>query len=76
MINMLTHAHIAHDYSDSITHFFIYSTSITLSSIMYSNIYSVEDCHHLQNYLDSLKQWSHKWLITLNPKSEFLFSHV
>ena len=41
--------------------------------ILYSNIYSVEDCHQLQRDLDSLTQWVHKWLMTFNPiKCEFL----
>ena len=38
--------------------------------ILYSNIYSMEDC---QCDLDSLTQWAHKWLMTFNPiKCEFL----
>ena len=42
-------------------------------AILYSNIYSVEDCHQLDRDLDSLTQWAHKWLMTFNPiKSEFL----
>ena len=41
--------------------------------ILYSNIYSVEDCHQLQCDLNSLTQWEHKWLMTFNPiKCEFL----
>ena len=41
--------------------------------ILYSNICSMADCRRLQNDLDSLMQWSHKWQMHFNPrKCEFL----
>jgi len=41
--------------------------------ILYSNIYSMEDCHQLQFDLDSLAQWANKWIMSFNPtKYEFL----
>jgi len=36
--------------------------------ILYSNIYSMEDCHQLQCDLDSLEEWENKWLMSFNPK--------
>ena len=41
--------------------------------ILYSNIHSIEDCRSLQNDLNSLMKWSHKWQMHFNPrKCEFL----
>ena len=41
--------------------------------ILYSDISSVEDCNLLQNDLDLLTQWSHKWQMSFNAKKcEFL----
>ena len=41
--------------------------------ILYSNIHSIEDCYRLQNDLNSLMEWSHKWQMHFNPrKCEFL----
>ena len=41
--------------------------------ILYSNIHSIEDCRSLQNDLNSLMEWSHKWQMHFNPrKCEFL----
>ena len=41
--------------------------------ILYSNIHSIEDCHSLQNDLNSLMVWSHKWQMHFYPrKREFL----
>ena len=41
--------------------------------ILYSHIHSVNDCHNLQQDLDKLTEWSHKWQMIFNPKKcEFL----
>ena len=41
--------------------------------ILYSYIYSMDDCRKLQKDLDSLTQWSCKWQMQCNPrKCEFL----
>ena len=41
--------------------------------ILYSYIYSMDDCYKLQKDLDSLTMWSHKWQMFFNPrKCEFL----
>lgn len=41
--------------------------------ILYSNISTEEDCYLLQNDLDLLTEWSHRWLMAFNPKKcEFL----
>ena len=41
--------------------------------ILYSYIYSMDDCYKLQKDLDSLTMWSHKWQMLFNPrKCEFL----
>ena len=41
--------------------------------ILYSYIYSMDDCCKLQKALDSLMLWSHKWQMSFNPrKCEFL----
>ena len=41
--------------------------------ILYSYIYSMDDCYKLQKDLDSLTMWSNKWQIFFNPrKCEFL----
>ena len=44
--------------------------------ILYSNIHSIEDCRSLQNDLNSLMEWSHKWQMHFNPrKCEFLITN-
>ena len=41
--------------------------------ILYSYIYSMDDCYKLQKDLDSLTMWSNKWQMFFNPrKCEFL----
>ena len=41
--------------------------------MLYSNINSQDDCHTLQQDLDSLTQWSQTWQMVFNPrKCEFL----
>ena len=41
--------------------------------ILYSYIYSMDDCCNLQKDLDSLTMWSHKYQMFFNPrKCEFL----
>ena len=41
--------------------------------ILYSYIYSLDDCCGLQKDLDQLIEWSHKWQMIFNPKKcEFL----
>ena len=41
--------------------------------ILYSYIYSMDDCYKLQKDLDSLTKWSHKWQMFFNPrKCKFL----
>jgi len=44
-----------------------------VDDVLYSNIYSQDDCHALQKDLDSLTQWSQTWQMVFNPKKcEFL----
>ena len=41
--------------------------------ILYSKIQSIEECHSLQNDLNSLMEWSHKWQMHFYArKCEFL----
>ena len=41
--------------------------------LLYSYVYSKDDCISLQQDLNALEQWSHKWQMPFNPKKcEFL----
>ena len=36
--------------------------------LLYSYVYSKDDCISLQQDLNALEQWSHKWQMPFNPK--------
>ena len=38
--------------------------------LLYSCVYSKDDCiHYMQQDLNALEQWSHKWQMPFNPKN-------